>query len=114
MTEYLVDTSAWTRFGEPKIGTSRIEELGEAVEQGRVWASTILLLEQGFSARNTAAYAREASILRAMPFADLDGACSARACVSLCCCQRFASKSPGWPSRARQEKLSGCMKTGFA
>lgn len=80
MTEYLVDTSAWARFNDARIPDDRSAALVEAVDEDRIWASTVLLLEQGHSARDGATYARDVAPLRDLPLAVLDAEAGERAC----------------------------------
>jgi predicted nucleic acid-binding protein len=80
VAEFLVDSSAWVRFNHAGIADERAAELVEALEQDRVRASTILVLEQGFSARDADAYARDIAPLRDLPFVAVDAEASARAC----------------------------------
>ena len=67
MTRYLVDNSAWARLGSSAIPTERRLGLVEAAEDRRVWVSSMLCLEAGYSARNADAYLTQRADLARYP-----------------------------------------------
>jgi predicted nucleic acid-binding protein len=75
----LLDTSAWTRFGNPNLAPGRVSELGAAVSAARLIVSLPFLLEVGYSARDAEEHARLVERLTNMPALEIDAAAEARA-----------------------------------
>ncbi|MGI9186871.1 MAG: PIN domain-containing protein [Gaiellales bacterium] len=78
-TGYLIDTSAWMRLEEEALPAERVEELAAAIAASEVWASIILRLEVGYTARNAAQHAVDQQRLDGLPQATVDAASLERA-----------------------------------
>lgn len=70
-TQYLIDTSAWMRLDDDAVPYERIEAVATAVSANEVWASIILRLEVGYSARTAEHHAVDQERLDRLPQASL-------------------------------------------
>lgn len=78
-SRYLLDNSAWTRLNDPRVDHRRVEAIAAGMEDRSVWASTILCLEAGYSARDAEAHALVLRGLLRLSHAAIDERASERA-----------------------------------
>lgn len=78
-SDCVIDTSAWVRLRDPGVPAERLEAIADAIGEQRIWATTILLLEDGYSAHDAPAYHAAAELLGNLPFVELDADASRRA-----------------------------------
>lgn len=76
---YLVDNSAWARLDSALLPAERREEIARAAAEARLWASGVLRLEAGYSARHASAHAALMSRLGRFAYSHLDEAVVERA-----------------------------------
>ena len=74
---YLIDNSAWMRLDDAALPDERTREL--AAEDASLWASSILRLEAGYSARDASSYRELMDDFDALPQAPIDASVHARA-----------------------------------
>ena len=70
--ELLLDHSAWARLGHPTLPRRRVDEIAEAIEQGRVATCLPFLLEAGYSARIARDHGEAMADLLALPSLSID------------------------------------------
>jgi len=70
--ELLLDNSAWARLGDDALPAGRLEEIADALEQGRVATSLPFLLEAGYSAQSADDHLELVQELLALPLLPID------------------------------------------
>lgn len=68
----LLDNSAWSRLRLPAVPETRVEELGVAIDEGRIVVCSLFLLEAGYSARDRSEHTALFEEMLALPFAGVD------------------------------------------
>lgn len=77
--QYLVDNSAWARLGNPLLSAERKAEIAGWAESAQLWASGLLQLEAGYSAKRADDHAALMSRFARLDHAAVDEACLQRA-----------------------------------
>ncbi len=78
---YVLDNSAWARLNDARVDESRIAEIADGMDAGIVWASTVLCLEAGYSARDAEAHGLLMRGFMRLPLAPVNEQASNRALV---------------------------------
>jgi predicted nucleic acid-binding protein len=77
--ELLLDNSAWGRFRHSSLPDTRVRELGDAVQEGRILVCLPFLLEAGYSARDLREHEEILDELLELPRLEIDWETESRA-----------------------------------
>jgi predicted nucleic acid-binding protein len=75
----LLDNSAWARFADPAVSDTRVAELADTLESGRIATCLPFLLEAGYSARSAQDHDQLFVELLALPHYAIDETVEKRA-----------------------------------